>query len=646
MKAQLSSAEICELEAKLRIWNRAYYDLHEPIVSDKEYDKVFDLVKELRPDSPALLERSQFDADYKHEFPMGSLEKCKTPEDIVKRLGGKSKNNKGTITAKLDGASLTVHYEGGHLVRAVTRGRTETGKGKIVTANAMMIPSIPKYIGDVCQDKIEVRGEVVILNGDFVTMTDLFSNPRNAASGGISCQDPNDTAKRKLTFIAVKVISHDRHGMSDMQDLDVLNRMGFMTPKSMEVDLSSVESVKKAINEWLKTRATIPCWNDGIVIRIKDDGTYMDMGFTGVCPKGACAFKFENESAETVIKDIVWTTGRMGFVTPVAFFEPVQLGGATIEKCTLNNPTWMKENGNPAIGSKVTIAKMNDIIPNVVGVLTPGSKDTKQPTKCPSCGASLIFAETNDGEGAKLKCTGDNCPAKKQGTILNSLKKFEIKGIADKNLEKMTEAGLLNEPWEIFDLTVPKLVSAGWGKRESEIIVEVIKGVEAKPTHILAAIGLEMWGRRMFEKLVANSKNFTEDRLLAGDFPYDELSVVPEIGPARAKVLSEAFKDGSYARKYLSELLKRVKPVKSADKPAGASGGKLAGMTFCLSGSMEKGKKQIGDDIAAAGGVVKDGVSKDLSFLVAGEGSGSKSEKAAKYGVKILTEAELYSMIG
>ena len=646
---------IAELEGVIRYHQRLYYDLNEPEISDQSFDALWERLIEIAPDSHVLKERSQFDADYPHLFPMGSLEKCKTVEDVVRKLGGKSKTNRGTITAKLDGSSLTIHYENGRFVRALTRGRTETGKGKVVTANALKIPSIPMEIP--CKDKLEVRGEGVILLPDWATIADKYSNPRNAASGGLSCQDPRDTEARKLTFVACKLIRRkpglsnpisskdESEGLFDIQPLETLESWGFLVPKHVSVDLSSVSSVKKAIETWSNERNQLPYWNDGIVIRIEDDMVYNDLGFSGVCPKGACAYKFENETAESVIRDIIWTTGRMGFVSPVAIFDPVQLGGAKISKCTLNNPTWMKDNGNPTIGSRVVIAKMNDIIPNVIAVLSPGTGETKQPTDCPACGASLSFANVNDGEGAKLKCFNEKCTAKFKGSILNALQKFEVRGIAEKSLEDMVDSGLLKNPWDIFDLTEEKLISSGWGKRESEIAINAVKGIETSPAHVLAAIGIEMWGKRMFQKLQANSVAFTDERLLAGDFPYDELSRVPEIGPTRAMVLSEAFKEGSEARIYLNELLKRIGITKKASD-VNVSGGKLSGMTFCLSGSMPRGKKQIESDIVANGGIVKDSVNKELSYLVSGEGSGSKSEKAKKYGVKIINEDELYAMMG
>ena len=640
-----TSETIAALESKIRLWNRAYYDLNEPVVSDEEWDAAYNELQQIAPDSSVLNERSQtFDQDYKHEFPMGSLEKCKTIEEVVKRLG---KGGKGIITSKLDGASLTIHYNNGRLVRAVTRGRTETGKGKIVTANALMVASIPQTI--LIQDHIEVRGECVVLNSDFAKLGGQYSNPRNLASGAISCQDPNETKSKFVTFVGVKVIVHDPSGkIYDTQPLDLLKKWGFIVPKHIEVSLSDKDAITQAIESWLASRSELPYWNDGIVIRIKDDALYNDMGFSGVCPKGACAYKFENERAKTVLRDIVVDTGRLGFITPVAIFDPVELGGATVERCSLHNWEWMKVNGNPSIGAEITIEKCGDIIPGLASVEKAGNGDTKKPKACPSCGFSpLVQVDTQDGYGKRLKCTnGMKCPAQFRDTTLNILRKLEVKGMAETTLDKIIAAGLIKEPWDLFKMGDNELVAAGFGKRESSNIIGSLRGVEGKAVNILAAVGVEMWGRRMFAKLQRLSPAFTDDRLLAGDFPFNEVSKVTQVGPVRAKVLADAFSEKGYGKEFLANLLKWIHPTKPVGDATKKVGGKLAGMSFCLSGSMPRGKKQIEEDIVAAGGTVASGVSKKLSVLVAGEGSGSKSDKARELGVRIVSEDELYTMIG
>ena len=633
-----TAKQVSELEAKIRFHQRLYYDLNEPEISDADFDILWEQLKELAPDSPVLNERSQFDADYKHEFPMGSLDKCKTPEEVVRRLAGKSRGNRGTISAKLDGSSLSIDYDKGRFVRAVTRGRSETGKGKIVSSNALVIPSIPKTIPHL--GKITVRGECVILLQDWLTIQDRFSNPRNAASGGISCQDPRETADRKITFVAYKFVIRNNDNFMDYQAFDKLQEWGFIVPKYIDVDISNVQSIQSAIDTWLTTRSELPYWNDGIVIRLVDNEVYNELGFTGICPNGSCAYKFSNERARTVLRDIIWETGRTGDIAPVGIFDPVSLGGAQVERCTLHNIDWMAKHGYPTVGAEITVEKCGDIIPGLASVEKPGTGGTNQPTKCPSCGTPVEF------DGVKISCANKfGCQSQFRGTILNALRKFEIKGMADTTLDKIIDAGLVKKPWEILDLTQDDLVKAGFGKRESEVMVESIRDTESKASHILAAIGLDMWGRRMFEVLQANNPSFTDERMLSGDFPYEDLVTTHGIGPSKAKVLADSFGDGGHAKEFLSELLKRVKVTKKVGNMTNNVGGKLAGKTFLITGTLSKSRKLIEADIVVAGGVIASGVSKSLNYLVVGEDPGSKVDKAAKLGVQSIDETELYSMI-
>jgi len=632
----IQTNQISVLEAKIRLHQRLYYDLNEPEIGDCDFDVLWDQLKELAPDSPVLNERSQFDADYKHEFPMGSLDKCKTPEEVIRRLAGKSKSNRGTISAKLDGASLSIDYDKGRFVRAVTRGRSETGKGKVVSPNALAIPSIQKTIP--YTGKVTVRGECVILLPDWLSIQDQFSNPRNAASGGISCQDPRETEKRKITFVAYKTVLPDGTNFVDSQEFDKLQEWGFLVPKHVDVDLSSLQSLQSAIDEWLTTRSELPYWNDGIVIRLVDNEVYNKLGFTGICPNGACAYKFSNERARTVLRNIVWETGRLGYITPVGVFDPVNLGGAEVERCTLHNLDWMSKHGCPTIGAEIEVEKCGDIIPGLASVEKPGVGGTNQPTKCPSCGGSVSFDEV------KIRCTNKfGCQAQFRDTILNALRKFEIKGMADTTIDKIIDAGLVKKPWEILDLTQEALVKAGFGNRESEVIVGSVRCIESKASHILAAIGLDMWGRRMFDILQSNNPKFTDERMLSGDFPYDELVSTRGIGPSKAKMLSDAFGEGGYACEFLAELLKRVRAIKQPVKTV--SVGNLSGKTFLITGTLSKSRKLVEADVVAAGGSIASGVSKNLHYLVVGEDPGSKVDKAAKLGVPTIDESELYSMI-
>jgi DNA ligase (NAD+) len=630
--------QITDLEYKIRIYNHEYYDLHNPSISDAEYDAYYEHLSRISPNSPVLSEKSQsFDQDFLHTIPMGSLSKCKTVHDLYEKFKGK----RVTITPKLDGASLTNHYGDGKLAVSVTRGRTETQKGKVITANVETIPSIPHTIG--FQDHIEIRGEAVIKTSDWISISHLFSNARNAASGGLQCQDPNDTKNRKLTFFAYKVLKADPF-FTHVETLKFLEANGFTVPPYEVVDVTSEEVLQAAVDRWGDFRKTLDYVTDGIVIRINDEREYEAMGISSNCWVGGAAYKYETEKAETKIVDIPWETGRLGYVTPVAVFDPVNLGGATVTRCTLNNPTWMVEHGNPTIGSVIIVEKCGDVIPGLSLVLTPGSGNTNQPSKCPSCGTDLIFETNSKGEqGVRLRCPNSKgCPLQFRDNVLNALRKLEIKGLAETTLDKIIDAGFVKEPWEIFDLDLYKLICAGFGKRQSEIIQEALKDIGAKPSHILAAMGLEGWGRQMFEKL-QKSPAFPDERLMAGDFLFDELCTVDGIGPSRARTLADAFAPGAYGHTFLDEMKKRVsvtKQVQAAIPQTGATG-----KSFLITGTLSKGRSLVESDIIAAGGRIASSVSKKLDYLVVGIEAGGKLDKAQALGVKTISEDELKDIL-
>lgn len=634
--------EIADLEAEIRKHLLLYHDLHAPIISDSAFDKMYDKLQKLDPNSPVLNERSQYDGDFKHVVPMGSLSKVKTAQELYKKFVGKTVS----VSPKVDGAGMAHKYKNCHLLVSATRGNTETLKGKNVTVITPAIANVPLTVSN--SSDFEARGEAVILKNDWeilkVEQPEL-SNARNAASGGINSRNIDDVVNRRLTFIAYKVVSEHPNGTHD-DTLKMLASEGFMIPQYEIITITSLEQVQDLVDRWAIIRASVPYETDGIVIRLNDEKAFSDAGMTGTYWNGGSAFKYENEQAETVLRDIVIETGRLGYVTPVGIFDQINLGDAMIERCTLNNWDWMREHGNPSIGAKIIIAKMNDIIPNLTDVIENGNGDTKEPEFCPSCGTKLIKVETGgDGEGKKLKCpNGRFCPAQFSGSVLNILQKLEIKGMGDATIDKIINAKLIDRPWDIFGLKEEDLTRIGFGAQESANIIGSLRGVSAEPTNILAAVGIEMWGRRLFDKLQKMAPDFTDKRLLSGDFPVAEVSGVFQIGSVRASVLAEEFKPDGYGREFLNGLLKWVRPIlKEANSVQ--SNGNLNGKTFLLTGTMSKSRKLIEEDISAAGGSIASGVSKNLNYLVVGEDAGGKLAKAQKLGVPILNESELYAMM-
>ena len=650
---------IADLEAEIRYHSRLYYDMNKPEVSDDDFDVLFDRLQRWAPNSPVLNERSQdaFDDDFKHAVPMGSQAKCKTQQELLDKFLGYTV----TCTPKLDGAGLALHYNHGRLVLAVTRGRTETGKGKIVTPNSQEINGIPKTIPFL--GKAEIRGEVVIFNSSFFGTMDQpgydgrpdgYANPRNAASGGLTCRDIRETKARDLNFVPYKVITESVQ--SHQHEIQLLSRWGLNPPPCIVRTVNGQEDIEYLVEEgrkWREDQSILDYNIDGIVVRINDETDYQAKGMSGVCPNGSAAYKYQAVREETVLNDVEWVTNRTGIVHPTGCVDTVNIDGSNVSRVTLNNPTWMKQFPGLGIGARVELEKCNDIIPGLVAVVVPSPDgDTKQPIHCPSCGTELGYEFNSDGsEGVRLKCPNKaDCPAQFHDSILHMLRKLEIKGISDATIDRIIAAGLVYSPADMFTISAGELESAGFKKREGEVVLEALADVKVPSANILASVGVDFWGRRMAQKLIKNSSAFTEERLLEADFDYDELVAVPEVGPAKAKALCKAFgsaddPDPKWARKLLNELLDRVS-VETSEPVEAPADSQVAGKTFCLSGTMPRGKKAIEADIVAASGVMKSGVSKSLSYLVAGPGSGSKSKKAEAAGVTIITEDELYEMLG
>ena len=637
---------VAELEKLIEEHNKRYYDLDAPVIEDPEYDALKAELESLCPDSPVLnqIGRHTFGEEHKHSALMGSLAKCHSAKEILEKFRGKTV----VMMPKIDGCSLAVRFEKGKLVLAATRGDGSTGE--LVTANAREISNMPMRVGD--DRPFEVRGEAYISKTDFYGIMDQpgyagkengLANPRNGASGGLRQKDSSMTGERKIRFVAYEMLDASRFMLpiSNKQRLQhsiklaILNSFKFETPPHLCVSCISEEAIQFAIDELKEMDASLPYETDGVVVRLDDQEEFEGLGWSGKCPKGALAYKFESVKAKSKVVDIEWTTSRTGRICPVAIIEPTRISGSLVSRITLNNLSWIEKN-DVAIGDEILFEKANEIIPRLVSVLKRHSaRNKKIPLTCPSCGQSVARPDSSDGsQGIDVCCMNDSCPAQFQASIIHILEKLDIKGIAESTVEKVVRAGLVKHPYEILDLERTSLQSIGFGERQSEVICEALKSPEASKAHILSCLGIDGWGRRMFETL---QKVVSLDDLIAGKVTKNVLSSVSGVGPIRASSLLA----GIGARKGLLEgLIARIAVKKEA--PRGTS---LAGKSFCVTGTLSKGRSEVQADIVKAGGDVKSSVSAKLDYLVAGDEAGSKLDKATALGVKVISEEELYGMI-
>lgn len=627
----MKAEHIEQLATQIRYHNKRYYDMDAPEISDPEYDALVKELKSLDPSNKVFTEIGQpvYGQKFTHTTVMGSLTKCHASEEIVEALKGHSL----VLMPKIDGCSLSLHYKGGKLIRAVTRG--DGYVGEIVTENAKKIVGVPLTIK--CDKDIEVRGEAYIPKESFYGIMDRpgyagtengLANPRNAAAGAIRHKDPKMTEERKVHFVAYKVLCPTANPFLNVL-FDWLCEQGFSEIVYWTIRhdyLNAIQDVIKRIREY-----SFDYDIDGVVATIIDQRVVEELGYSGKCPKGAIAFKFETEKKRAVIKDIVWQTGRTGKITPVAEIEPTKICGSTVSRITLHNITWMMEK-DVAIGDTVLFEKANEIIPEVVEVLDKVQpRNFNTPHGCPSCG------QLTEQQGANLVCTNISCPAQIVQHIRFVLETLDIKGLDVTTLEKLIEVGLVTQAWSVFDLTEDSLLGNGFGAGESANWVVATKHVKATPAQVLACLGIVGWGKTMFENLFSKSK-------IAGTLWINAFSSckwmptmkehVDSMGPVRSIALWEGVENN---RELLNELLKRVELKVEVT-------GALTGKSFCITGTLSKGRKEIQEYIKSKGGIVKDSVSKDLTYLVAGEDCGSKLEKAKKLGITILTEVELMRM--
>jgi DNA ligase (NAD+) len=370
---------------------------------------------------------------------------------------------------------------------------------------------------------------------------------------------------------------------------------------------------------------------------VNDLGHFTRLGYNRKNPVGAMAYKYETERASTVVTEINWNTSRNGRVVPVATVEPIELCGTTVTHATLNNYDWATTSKDVAIGDRILIEKANEIIPKVIEVLGRSSRrDYNLPSHCPSCGGGLSQSKTAGGAtGTDLLCTAEDCPAQWIKLARHVLVVLDVKGIGESTLEKLADAGIISKPEDLFELAVEPLVAAGFGDRESELMVAAMKGIEATPARILKALGIRGWGESLFTTLLKDSELSAED-WLKPEFTSQKYLEACRIGPTRGEQLKDAWK----GKKGLLEALTANVSVLWPSTDG------LGGKSFCITGTLSRQRTEIQDDIRAAGGVVKSSVSSGLDYLVAGEKAGSKLKKAADKGVQVISETELYNMIG
>ena len=635
--------EILQLRSEIRKHNHLYYDLDTPEVTDLEYDGLVNQLKSLSPDDPVLNEMGNptFGTKVEHSVMMGSLDKVHTLEEIESKFMGKEV----CIMPKVDGLSLALRYVNGQYDWAATRGNGKVGE--MVTPNAARIDGLPLQVGTRVS---EVRGEAFISRAHFYGIMDQpgyddrengYANPRNAAAGAIRQKDPKEVFNRHVGYVAYKVVG-DVSFNKQSEVLDWLNHNNFKTVDYWIATIGN-DNVESIIDN-IKT-APFDYNIDGAVIMVNDLQAFEDMGHGSKCPKGAIAFKYETEQVESIARKIDWEANRSGRIVPTLNVDETEIDGTMVSRMSLHNYKWMMDK-DVCIGDKVLFTKANEIIPYLTEVIERvPERNTEIPSECPSCNGPLTFSKNDKGEDVDLMCENDTCPAKFIKHIRRILQIFDIKGLDEKTLIKLEDAGFLNNVWDIFDIEIGPLIDAGFGKGESPKWVKAVNGITTTPQCLLATMGILGWGRRMFEILFKDKTVKPEewvDAISSGKVEpelFQHISMINQLGNERSAMLQNGV---NQRWQIVQEIGKRV----TLEYPEEVVGGILEGKSFCATGTLTRKRKDIYADIVALGGEIKSGVSKGLDYLITGDATGSKLTKAEKLDVNIINEDVLNKMMG
>lgn len=669
MTAEKATQEVQELTEKINYYNAQYYQNNKSEISDFEFDKLMERLIALEKEFPELKHMDSptqrvggtitknFETVY-HRYPMLSLGNTYSREDLedfdgrVKRALG-NESYEYFCELKFDGVALSITYEKGVLVQGVTRG--DGTRGDDITDNVRTIRSLPLRVSskDV-PDQFEIRGEAFMPREVFRQINaeredngeEPYANARNTASGTLKMQDSSIVAKRKLDCYLYSALGEDLPFTSHSEGIQWLEKLGFNISPTYSLCPTMTE-VFEYIEDWRDKRKDLPLETDGIVIKVNNLNQQSRLGFTAKSPRWAIAYKYKSENAATRLLGITYQVGRTGAITPVAELEPVLLAGTTVKRASLHNANEI-ERLDLRIDDTVFVEKGGEIIPKVTGVeLTsrgPESQPVKYISECPECGTKL---ERQPGEAQHYCPNIDGCPPQIKGRIEHYIqrKAMDIDSLGEKTIAQLFEAGLVNTPADLYDLTYDHVLSLeGFKEKGTENLLNGIEQSRSIPfENVLFALGIRYVGRTVAEKLAAHFKNI--DALSVAT--EEDLVNVPEIGERIAQSVRSYFTNPLHLKE-VERLKKAGVQFEIIEKENTQVSDILDGKTFVISGVFQEfGRDEIKEIIRQHGGKVVSSISGKLDYLVAGDNMGpAKQEKAEKLGVPILSENEFKSLIG
>lgn len=653
-----------ELVEILEKYSYEYYVLDNPSVSDAEYDDKLSELENLEKLFPELITRNSptqriigqvltgFNKIH-HKYQMLSLGDVFNLEEL--RIWDRKlcenlnvKNVTYNAEMKIDGLAMSLVYENGELLYCATRGDGTTGED--VTTNVLTIPSIPTHIK--IKERVEIRGEVYMPKASFIELNKarkeagepLFANARNAAAGSIRNLDSNVAKSRKLDAWWYYLEEPEKFNVKTQAEaLDFIESLGFKVNRERKV-LSNFEEINKYVEEYSKKRNSLSYDIDGIVLKVNDFSLYEEIGYTAKTPKWAIAYKFPPEEVITKLKDIIYTVGRTGKITPNAVLEPVKVAGSTVQRATLHNEDFIKDK-DLMVGDYVILRKAGDIIPEVVTPVYARRDGSQVPfkmiTNCPDCGSELVKIE------AMHFCLNKNCPSRKIESLIHFASKdaMDIEGMGDKVCEQFFAEKFIQSIPDIYRLANYKeniIQIEGWSYKSTESLLEAIENSKKKSLEkLLFGLGIKEVGEKMAKVLARFYKNI--DRLMSES--EENLLKISDIGEVCAASIYKYFHD--------EENIKLIEELKQLGLNMNYLGSETINENnyfynkkIVLTGTLSKyGRKEATEILENLGAHVSSSVSKVTDLVIYGEEAGSKLDKANKLNVRVMNEDEFLDIL-
>jgi len=661
-------AELLKLRKEIRKHNKLYYEMDAPEISDYEYDKLMQRLKDLETAYPEFITatsptqtvggsaRREVGKLVAHDVPMLSLQDVfsrEEVEDFINDAKEKLASPEFIVEEKIDGLSLALRYEDGKFIQAITRG--DGIQGEDVTENALVIDDVVQNLVDTPK-YFEIRGEVYMTQKNFEATNErqeklglkLFANPRNCAAGTLRQIDSRVVKERQLSMFVFNL--QKVRGVEIKNHVEAYNfmaRNGIKIIHGYKV-CKTFEEVWQAIEEIGERRENLDYGIDGAVVKVNDFAQRETLGATSKFPKWAVAYKYPPDERETVLRKIELNVGRTGRITPTALFDAVTLNGTKVERATLHNQDFI-DNLDVRIGDTIKVYKSGEIIPRVSGVILSKRPENSVPFKipdtCPACGHKLEREET----AVDYRCINPNCPAQLENHLLNFVGRnaMDIKGLGETSIPKLIAGGFIKTVADVYKLSerrdelLAKKV-LGLKKNTDKILAAIEESKKKSPVKLLTGLGIFGVGVGAARELIEHFGGLGELSMAT----EEELQAVPDIGAITAHRIREFFDDEENLN-ILADLqdsgltMGEAKKIQEAEPES-----PIAGKVFVLTGKLEKfTRNEASKFIIGRGGIVKDSVTKNTDYVIAGDKAGSKLSKAWELGIKILSEDDFDNLL-